>query len=54
MQTAALLKRGGELGVTIAAVLVVTEGPGGEHLDDEGLERAANRAGTAASAAFSP
>jgi len=50
MQTAALFARGSELGVAIAAVLIVTESASGERLDDEASELAARRAGTAASA----
>lgn len=48
MQTAALLGRGRDLGVSVAAVLVVTEAVDGSHLGDEGLERAAKVAGSAA------
>lgn len=54
MQTAALLARGRELGVDLAAVLVVTESADGAQLGDEGLEEAAKRAGEAAAAALSP
>lgn len=54
MQTAALFDRGAALGVAIAAVLVVTETRDGEVVDDEGAERAAKLAGTAAAAALSP
>ena len=54
MQTAALLARGRELGVAVAAVLVVTEGADGERLDDEAAEEAAKRAGNVASAVLSP
>ena len=42
MQTAALFARGGELGVAVAAVLVV-ERAGDAALDDEQLEAAAKR-----------
>ena len=35
MQTAALFVRGRELGVALAAVLIVTESAAGEQLDDE-------------------
>lgn len=52
MQTAALLARGREVGVALAAVLIVAEAAGGERLDDEGAERAAKRAGNAAAAVF--
>ncbi len=48
MQTAALLARGSQLGLALAAVLVVSETRGGRHLDDEGLAAAAKLAGTAA------
>jgi uridine phosphorylase len=54
MQTAALLARGRELGVALAAVLVVTERPGSEHLDDEAVEQAAQQAGSAAASVLSP
>lgn len=50
MQTAALLTRGRELELAVAAVLVVSETSAGEKLDDEPLELAAKRAGTAAAA----
>ena len=50
MQTAALLGRGRALGVALAAVLVVSEGVDGQPLDDEGLERSAKLAGSAAAA----
>ncbi len=53
MQTAALFATGRELGVTLAAVLVVTEAAGAEPLDDEALaERAALAAGAATGALF--
>ena len=48
MQTAALFGGGAELGIALAAVLVVSEGAGGERLDDEGMEAAAKVAGRAA------
>ena len=48
MQTAALLAQGERLGVAIAAVLIVAEDAGGEIADDEAVEAAAKRAGTAA------
>lgn len=50
MQTAALFERGAELGLALAALLIVAEGAAGEGLDDGGLEAAARRAGVAASA----
>jgi uridine phosphorylase len=50
MQTATLLGRGAQLGVAIAAVLIVTETALGELLGDEEIEAAAKLAGTAASA----
>lgn len=52
MQTAALLARGRELGVALAAVLIVAEAPSGERLDDEAAERAAKLAGRAAASAL--
>jgi uridine phosphorylase len=48
MQTAALLLRGKELGVALAAVLVVAESAAGTGADDEALAEAAERAGKAA------
>jgi uridine phosphorylase len=53
MQTATLLARGGELGVALAAVLIVAELGSGERLEDEAGERAAKRAGRAAAAVLS-
>ena len=53
MQTVAVLARGRALGMAIAAVLIVCEGTEGEAMDGEDLERAAKRAGKAASAALS-
>ncbi len=50
MQTAALLERGNQLGVALAAVLIVTETGLGERLGDEELEGAAKLAGRAAAA----
>ena len=50
MQTAALLARGKELDVAVAAVLIVSETSSGERLDDEALEAAAKGAGQAAAA----
>jgi len=52
MQTAALLARGRELGVAVAAALIVTATSAGE-LDDAATEAAAERAGIAASAVLS-
>ncbi|HEX5928621.1 MAG TPA: hypothetical protein VFY48_04430 [Solirubrobacterales bacterium] len=52
MQTAALFSRGKELDVALAAVLIVSEGAGGELLDDERVERAAKEGGRAAAAAL--
>jgi uridine phosphorylase len=54
MQTAALLGRGGELGLAVAAVLIVTEGASGERLAEEAEVKAAKRAGLAAATALSP
>jgi purine-nucleoside phosphorylase len=45
MQTLAVLARGRELGVATAALLIVSEGVGGETLADEPLEAAAKRCG---------
>ena len=53
MQTAALFGRGGELGVALAAVLIVAEGASGEKLGDEDQERAARYAGEAAAGSLS-
>ena len=53
MQTAQLFARGPELGVAIAAVLIVTETAVGEQLDEEDAEAAAKQAGNAASAVLS-
>ncbi len=50
MQTAAVLSRGRELGLAVAAVLVVSESADGERLDDEAEQEAAKRAGLAAAA----
>jgi uridine phosphorylase len=53
MQTAALLAAGRELGVALAAVLIVAEAEDAEPLDDEALaERAAFVAGCATRALF--
>jgi hypothetical protein len=51
MQTAALLRRGGELGVALAAVLIVTESAG-KSLSDEELEGAEKVCGKAAARAL--
>ncbi len=48
MQTAALLGTARGLGIAAAAVLVVSEGAGGERLGDEEMEAAAKLAGHAA------
>ncbi|HVD87177.1 MAG TPA: hypothetical protein VNB59_07185 [Solirubrobacterales bacterium] len=52
MQTAAVFSRGGELGVAVAAVLIVAEAEAGA-LPDAELEEAARRAGEAAAAVLS-
>jgi len=52
MQTASLLARGAELGMALAAVLIVAESAAGETLADELAEDAAKRAGKAAGAAI--
>ncbi len=48
MQTAALFARGAELGVALAAVLIVAESAAGEPLAEEAAELAAKQAGIAA------
>jgi uridine phosphorylase len=53
MQTAALFGRAPELGVALAAVLIVSEDAAGGELSTEAGERVARRAGLAASAALS-
>jgi uridine phosphorylase len=53
MQTAALCERARDLGVALAAVLIVTETATGSELDPEAGELAARRAGAAASASLS-
>ena len=53
MQTAALLGRGRELGLAMAAVLVVTVSADGARLDEDGELDAARRAGVAAAAVLS-
>lgn len=52
MQTASLFARGTDLGVAVAAVLIVAESASGESLDDDAAEAAAKRAGTAAASAI--
>jgi uridine phosphorylase len=54
MQTAALFAAGKDLDVAIAAVLVVTDAPDQEPLDDEILANRASTAATAAAFALSP
>jgi uridine phosphorylase len=54
MQTATLFARGAELGMEIAAVLIVNATAAGGQIDDETEQRAAKGAGTAAAAALSP
>jgi uridine phosphorylase len=54
MQTAALLQRGSELDLAIAAVLIVVEKSDSGQLRDEELEDVAKRAGSAAAALLSP
>jgi uridine phosphorylase len=54
MQTATVLARGRDLGVAVAAILIVETAAGGEHIADEDLEDAAKRAGRAAAGILSP
>jgi uridine phosphorylase len=54
MQTAALFSRGRQLGVELAAVLIVTASVSGEQLGEDASEAVATRAGIAASAVLSP
>jgi uridine phosphorylase len=54
MQTATLFARGAELGMALAAVLIVVESAAGEALSEEEGNLAAKRAGTAASASLLP
>jgi uridine phosphorylase len=54
MQTAALFRGGAELGVALAAVLIVGEKSEAGQLRDEDLEEAGKRAGEAAAALLSP
>jgi len=53
MQTAPLLARGRVLGLEVAALLIVAEQAGGDHLEKDALELAEKRAGRAASAVLS-
>ncbi|MBA3867110.1 MAG: hypothetical protein H0X42_12325 [Solirubrobacterales bacterium] len=53
MQTATLLRRGSELRIALAAVLIVTESASAERLGDDGLELAAKAAGNVAAAVLS-
>lgn len=53
MQTATLIARGEELGVALAAILIVAELDSGERLGDEAGTRAAERAGGGAAAILS-
>jgi uridine phosphorylase len=53
MQTATLFARGQELGLTLAAILIVAELGSGECLDGEATEEAAKRAGRVAAAVLS-
>jgi len=52
MQTAAVLARASKLGITAAAILIVTEADG-NRLDDQSLEQAAKQAGQAAARGLS-
>ncbi len=52
MQTAPLFARGTELGVALAAILIVAESATGETLDEEASELVAKRAGVAAVASL--
>jgi uridine phosphorylase len=52
MQTATLLARGEQLGVAVAAILIVAESARGEVADDEVLAASAKRAGIGAAAAL--
>ena len=52
MQTAALFSAAEDLGLAVAAVLIVAESAAGDQAGDEKLEAAATLAGTAASAAL--
>jgi nucleoside phosphorylase len=53
MQTATLLRRGRELDVALAAVLVVADAPGVGSLEDQEVEAAAKRAASAAASVLS-
>jgi hypothetical protein len=54
MQTATLLRRGAELGVAVAAALIVTETATANRIGEERQEDSARLAGNAAVAALSP
>jgi hypothetical protein len=54
MQTATVLARGRDLGIAVAAILIVETAAGGEQIADEKLEEAAKRAGRAAADILSP
>jgi uridine phosphorylase len=54
MQTATVLARGSDLGVAVAAILIVETTAGGEHIADQDLEDGAKRAGRAAVGILSP
>jgi purine-nucleoside phosphorylase len=53
MQTASLLAAAGELGISLAVILAVSEAAGEAGLDDERLELAAKQAGRASAAVLS-
>ena len=53
LQTATLLARGGDLGLAVAAVLIVERSAAGERIADAALEEAAKRAGQAAASVLS-
>ncbi len=53
MQTAAIFARGAELGIAVAAILIVAETSAGERLADEPGEIAAKRAGAIAAGVLS-
>lgn len=54
MQTAALFEAAARLGISAAALLIVSEARSGEVLSDEDLEAATKEAGKSAAAALSP
>jgi len=54
MQTVALLSRGHQLGVAVAALLIVSEAPAAGALADEAVEETAKRGGRAATRVFQP